>query len=166
MSLKLVPFNPAWISHDKLDLKAMYRRPRFVADEFGEFSREYDPNGLPTWDIVGPLPVKQHTRWQTKGFEYITLADRASLVEAWRKGTLPPGEHARDYDQHQTGGPWNYRKFIDGANAQAAQDAEHLKSLVERLGSEAVEAVKRSTEPGFVLPEALRGIKPKGKVPA
>src|SRR5689334_9256179 len=101
--LKLIPFNSAWVDHTKLDLKAIYRRPRYVKDEFDQDVRELGPDGLPLWDLTTPLPVKQHNKWVAKGFEYVTLADRDSLIEAYRKSTLLPARaHPRDYDQHQT----------------------------------------------------------------
>lgn len=155
--LKLVPFNAVWITHDKCDVHAIYRRPRFKEDEFGEWHREYDKDGLPTWDLTGPLPVKSHNRWTSKGFEYVTLANRESLIMAASIRSLPEPAHV--YDQHQTGGPWNYRKYSAGQVDQHSAEAERLKADVERFGPEAVEAIRRQTDPTFKLPDALK--KPK-----
>jgi hypothetical protein len=157
--LKLVPFNAAWINHDKIDLHAIYRRPRFVEDAFGEMKREYDPNGLPTWDLTGPLPVKQDTKWRRKGFEYVTLANREGLVMAARQGTvqlLPGMTSWREYDQHQTGGPWNYKKYILGEQQTTTADAERLKADVAKYGWEAVESIRQQTDPDFVVPAHLK----------
>lgn len=163
MALRLVPFNPTWISHERIDIKAIYRRPRFVSDDYGEMHREYDANGLPTWDLTGPLPVKQHTKWTQKGFEYVTLANRDSLAVAYRMGTLPSGTTFRDFDQHQTGGPWNYRKYIEGQADTQTTDLDDLRRDVEAFGAEAVETLRRRTDPHFRLPEALKGTTKKGK---
>ncbi len=155
--LKLVPFNSAWISHDKVDIHAIYRRPRFVKDQYDEDQREYDANGMPTWDLTGPLPIKQHNKWTMKGFEYVTLANRSSLVVAAKTGTLIGGS-VRDFDQHQTGGPWNYRKYAEGQQDSNTAEFEQLKSDVMRFGADAVEELRKRQDPGFVLPPALRAL--------
>lgn len=162
MALKLVPFNDAWIQHDKIDIHAIYRRPRYVEDKYGEMEREYK-DGVATWDLTGPLPVRHHNRWRSKGFEYVTLANRDSLLTAARFGTLPPGHKAADYDQHQTGGPWNYKKYAEGQENYVTLEAEQLKADVEQFGSEAVETLRRRTDADFKLPDALRGFDPGGR---
>lgn len=153
--LKLVPFNDAWINHDRIDIHAIYRRPRFVEDEYGEKQREYDKDGLPTWDLTGPLPVKKHNTWRAKGFEYITLANRDSLNIAARTGTLIGGS-VRDYDQHQTGGPWNYRKYVQGQTSAHSDVVDQLKADVAKYGWEAVEAIRRQIDPAFTVPAHLK----------
>jgi hypothetical protein len=158
--LKLVPFNSAWISHDKIDIHAIYRRPRFKEDEFGELEREYDASGLPTWDLTGPLPVKQHNRWMAKGFEYVTLANRESLGLAGMYGTIDG--NWREYDQHQTGGPWNFKKFLVGQEVVTSRELDELRVDVEEYGSDVVERIRRRTDPNFRLPESLRGVPPGG----
>ena len=162
--LKLVPFQAVWITHEKLDLHAIYRRPRFKEDEYGEV--QLVPG---EWDLTGPLPVKQHNKWMAKGFEYVTLADRNSLIEAARVGTV--GGNWREYDQHQTGGPWNYRKYAEGmkvdavAQKAAAEQAEtELRFMVEKFGVEAVEAIKQQTDPSFKVPESMKPQKKKAVV--
>lgn len=173
MSLKLVPFNPVWIAHEKIDIKAMYRRPRFVTNKYGELERELDKDGVPTWDLTGALPLKQHNKWLAKGYQYVTLSDRESLYVAARFGTvLAPGEDGTLtatnewkalYDQHQTGGPWNYRKYDEGLSKTTTREAEELLSDVNTFGSMAVETLRRRGDPFFRLPEHLRGIEPGGK---
>lgn len=153
--LKLVPFNDAWIDSDRIDLHAIYRRPRFVQDAYGEWSRELDDNGLPTWDLTTALPVKQHNKWMQKGFQYVTLANRDSLLMAARTGTLLGGT-ARDYDQHQTGGPWNWRKFHEGQQHTNTEELDRLRADVEEFGADTVEKLRRRTHPDFVLPPSLR----------
>lgn len=156
--LKLVPFNPVWITHDKCDLHGIYRRPRYVRDEYDEEHREYDANGLPTWDITGALPIKQHSKWEAKGFEFITLASRTDLEQAARTGTLREGS-VREYAQNAQGGPWHYKKYIDGAQVIADESAKRLKDLVLRLGPEAAEQAMRVSDPTYVLPAALRTLR-------
>ena len=160
--LKLVPFNSTWITHDKIDIHAIYRRPRFVTDEFGEDQREYDADGLPAWDLTGPLPVKQHNKWMQKGFEYVTLANRESLITAAKHGTLQGGS-VREFDQHQTGGPWNYRKYVAGQQSANTAELEQLRADVEKYGADAVEQIHRRRDPHFVLPATLRAEPAKAK---
>jgi len=163
--LKLIPFNDKWITHDRLDVHAIYRRPRWVEDEFGELQRELSPNGLPTWDLTGPLPVRQHNRWRTKGFEYVTLADRDSLVMAARSATLPEGTRMADFIQNtMTGGPWHYRKYVAGQESTSTLEAEQLDADVREFGSVVVETLRRRTDPSFRLPEGLKNIPPRGQV--
>jgi hypothetical protein len=162
--LRLVPFNNAWITHDKIDIKGIYRRPRWTKDEFDQDVQEVGPDGQPLWDITGPLPLKQHNKWSAKGFEFITLADRDSLIAAARAATLLDGS-ARDYDQHQTGGPWNYKMYLAGQQDRDSAASLQLRENVQRFGSEAYEAIRRETHPTFTLPKALRGIEPGGALP-
>lgn len=160
--LKLVPFNTAWITHDKTDLHAIYRRPQMVEDlDTGHRVPRRDADGFIVWDLTSPLPIKQHNIWEAKGYQYVTLADRESLHTAARTGTLTGGS-VREFDQHATGGPWNYRKYA-AAQAEVASDAlDNLRADVEQFGSEAVEAIRRRTDPTFRLPESFRQA-PKAK---
>lgn len=166
MALKLVPFNPSWVNHDKIDIHAIYRRPRFIEDAYGERRRENDKDGLPTWDLTGPLPLRQHQRWLSKGFEYVTLANRESLLVAARFGTLPEGHPASMYDQHQTGGPWNWKKYSEGQEETQTLDVQQLHEDVMEFGSIAVTRMKRrmSGDPNYELPANLQGIQPRGTV--
>lgn len=157
--LKCVPFNSAWISHEKIDIHAIYRRPRFVSDKYGDLSRELDANGIPTWDLTGPLPVKQHIKWSQKGFEYVTLANREALHTAAATGTLLGGT-PRDYDQHRAGGPWNYRLYSEGQTETYTAEVDQLREDIARFGPEAVETLRRRQDPTFTLPDSLK--KPKG----
>lgn len=163
--LRLVPFNAKWINHDKIDVHAIYRRPRFKEDEYGELERELDAGGIPTWDMTGPLPVKQHTKWLAKGFEYVTLADRDSLRMAGQFGTVLDefGNVCdwRKYDQHQTGGPWNWKKYHEGQSESTTIAQEKLKEDILKWGPEAVEAIRRQVDPSFRLPDHMRNLKPE-----
>lgn len=157
--LLLVPFNPAWISHDKIDVHAIYERPRFAEDKYGEWFREIDKDGLQTWDLTGPLPVKSHNKHLAKGFRYVTLADALSLQIAGQQGTvsLQAGMTGwKDYLQHQTGGPWNYKKYAEGVLDSHTKEASQLRDDVVRFGAEAVEQIRRQTDPAFTLSPELR----------
>ena len=159
--LRLVPFNGVWINHDKIDIHAIYERPRYVQDEYGEWEREVGKDGLLTWDLTGPLPVKSHTKWITKGFRYVTLADSLSLMTAAQQGSvkLQDGMSSwREYLQHQTGGPWNYKKYAEGIKDSHTAEASQLREDVLRFGAEAVEQIHRRLDPAFVLSKELRAL--------
>lgn len=162
--LKLVPFNNAWIDHTKLDLKAIYRRPRWTKDEFDQDVQELGPDGQPLWDLTGPLPVRQHNKWMAKGFQYVTLADRDSLLAAAQQQTLLHGSY-REFDQHQTGGPWNAKMYMAGQQTVDTEAVRQLRESVQRFGSEAYEVIRREVDPKFRLPAQLRGIEPGGELP-
>ena len=170
--LKCVPFNNGWINHQKLDLHAIYQRPRFVRDEFDEMYREYNAQGEPTWDLTGPLPVKAHVHWAAKGFRYVTLADLSSLMMAAANNMLLDDDgnvtaNYQQYVQHQNPpGPWSYKKYLAGQTATLNAAAVQLRADVEEFGSEAVERLRKRQEPDFALPPSLRGIPPGGKVQA
>ncbi len=161
MSLKLIPFNAVWIDHDKIDIHAIYRRPVFAEDKYGELERVYQ-DGVPLWDLTGPLPVRGHTKWTAKGFEYVTLATRDSLRIAARFGTLPAGTTMAEFDQHTTGGPWNYRRYIEGQEIMATDALAELRADVEEFGADTVTRLRRRTDPAFKLPKELEGIEAGG----
>lgn len=159
--LMLVPFNAAWINHDKIDVHAIYQRPRFVSDEYGEWEREVDKDGLQTWDLTGPLPVKSHNKWLAKGFRYVTLSDSVSLQTAGTQGTvaLQAGMHSwREYNQHQTGGPWNYKKWAEGVKDTHSAEAAQLREDVIAYGADVVERIHRRMDPSFKLTDQLRAL--------
>jgi hypothetical protein len=164
MSLKLVPFNAVWIDHDKIDIHAIYRRPVFAEDKYGELQRVIK-DGFPAWDLTGPLPVRGHTKWSAKGFQYVTLATRDSLRIAARFGTLPEGTTLATYDQHHTGGPWNYRLYFESQEALQGEILDELRADVEEFGSDTVLRLRRRTDPAFVLPPALENIQARGIEP-
>lgn len=157
--LKLVPFHDSWVTNYKLDLKAIYRRPQRATNEFDEVVQAEGPDGLPLWDVTTPLRVLDHNKHLAKGFEYVTLASRDDLMKAAKAGTVADW---RQYDQHQTGGPWNAKMYAKGQQTADLADLELLKADVSKFGVEAVEAIRRRTDPAFRVPEAL---KPGAKKP-
>lgn len=157
-----VPWNHAWTTHDKLDIKAIYRRPRYTEDKYGDSHREYDKaSGAPTWDLTSGLPVRYHARWAARGFQYVTLASQDDLAQAAKTGTLPdPNDPTRqgrmsDYQNHRSG-PWNAQLYLENAVTEDAEIFEALRADVAKWGPDAVEAIRRSTDPGFELPANLR----------
>lgn len=158
--LELVPFNDAWVTHNLLDMKAIYRRPRFVMDAYGEWQREFK-DGAPTWDLTGPLPIRSHNRWRAKGFEYVTLATHGSLVQAAKYGTLPEGRTVESYEPVRGNGPWNYKRYAEGISVAATREAQQLREDVHQFGSDVVELLRKRENPLFELPPELRDIKPR-----
>ena len=154
--LKLVPFNDTWITHDKIDVHAIYRRPSLVEDRYGDLVQRRGPDGRPLWDITTPLPVKQHNKWRAKGYEYVTLARRDDLLTAAQKGTLAGGSIAEYAQDPRTGGPWNIHKYMDGEAVAATDDLAQLRADVAEFGAVAVEKIRRSVDPGFVMPDDLK----------
>jgi hypothetical protein len=162
---KAVPFDDRWINHDKIDVHAIYRRP--VLDEVGE--QRLDAHGVPQWDYTGGIPVRRHLDWTRKGFEYVTLADLESLhkklvVQFLAEQGLKPAEFVMLRNRKHAS-PWNPQLYLASQAQRDRAHADDLRSLVERLGSEAVREVLRATkDPNFELPVHLRGIPPGGTV--
>lgn len=151
--MKTVPLDPRWVNSEKLDLLAVYRRPRLHGITKVRLS---DDQGRPLYDYVN-LPIRRHQDWLGKGYSYVTLARVADLVSV---GVRDP-EVVKSYKPH--GEPeertFEIQTFL--AHADVAEDAEfaRLKALVLKLGPDAVEAVMRHSDPTFVLPETLRDMK-------
>lgn len=156
--LKLVPFNDEWVSSHRLDIKAIYRRPHLVQNEFDEWVQATGPDGLPVWDLTTPQRVLNHNKLRSKGFEYVTLATRDDLVKAWRAGTIQ-GDW-RQYDQHSQGGPWHHRLYFAGQAEADKDQLSQLRDQVSQFGPDAVEAIRRAVDPTFVLPAHLRAVDP------
>ena len=152
-------FNPAWITSDKLDVKALYRRPAYD----GRGLRRVDAEGRPEWDITSALPVRRHNDWAAKGFEFLALATWEDVL-ACRGSLETAGIRVQDLaDSYSTIGEPNRRGFLVSAYlAELAKDSTaaygRLAELVKEHGSEAVLAIMQATHPGYALPEALRGI--------
>lgn len=151
-AFKRVPFNPIWISHDKLDLKAIYRRPRWIEGKYGQMVQEVDAHGVPTWDLTAPLPVRHHNKWTARGFEYITLAKVGDLLAAGKYNAL--SGHPREY-LNIGGEPWNAEFYLEVAVQEDRAAFLQMRDLVDRLGSQAVIDVQRMNNPHFMLPPSL-----------
>lgn len=164
--LKFVPFSSAWVESHKLDLHAIYRRPRWVQNDFDEWVQATDDQGLPLWDLTTPLRVLDHSKLTSKGFEYVTLASRDDLVKAAKAGTV---RDWKQYDQHQTGGPWNAKMYQASQASADTAALQQLREQVELHGWETVESIRRMTDPTFRVPDVLKTPKvepKKTKVPA
>ncbi len=170
--LKLVPFHESWVTHNLLDMHAIYRRPARIEDEYGELVQARDPDGNPMWDLTTPLPIRQHNKWRAKGYEYVTLANAVGpegalhyvrLAAAY--GTLAGGS-PKDYSQDpRTGGPWNFKKYLDGQKTSQTEGTSRLERDVLEFGSAAVERIRRQTDPGFTLPPHLQNRQPGETAP-
>lgn len=165
---KCVPFDPTWgVAGTKLDLKAMYRRPRRSLGEYDEVIHEKGDDGLPKWDLCGPLPLRRHSDWMAKGFEYVTVIAAPGVEgSGWSSvaGSLRArGLEPRDYLQHPNFGTWNPKLYLDSADKIDHERTDSLRAIVEKLGSEAVLEVRRSTDPAFTLPAHLQNIPAGGK---
>lgn len=146
--LKCVPLDPDWTgSETKLDLKAIYRRRK--QDNWGK--PVLDAQGLEQWDTTGPLPLRRHNAWERKGFQYVTLADYASLeavsayLPDWRSFIQDP----------RTRSPFSFEKYQAGAMQRQIDALAGLRALVEKYGLEAVTDMKRADAPGWQMPSAL-----------
>lgn len=157
--IKTVPFNSIWVTSDKLDIRAVYRRPRL-----DQFKQRVVVDGVPQWDYPSGLPIRRHNNWLAKGYEYVTLSTMQDLADASK--TI---ENPHQYDaSYESFGEFDRRPFrIQAYLAQrtVADDGvrDDLKAMVEAYGSAAVENIKRIENPAFVLPEALRGITARGE---
>jgi len=153
---KCVPLNLEWVANGKLDLKAIYRRP--VRDEW-TLEQKVDAEGLPIWDLTGPLPLRRHMDYVRKGFEYITLADLKSLND------VAPFLRAAGLDPHSfimdpRSGPWNDQFYLTSQKVVDSAKMVELRKLVQEFGSKAVEASRQEHEPGYRLPAGLRDLPP------
>lgn len=159
-----VPFDERWITHDKCDVHAIYRRP--ILDDVGE--QQLDAHGVPLWDLTGGLPVRRHHDWTRKGFEYVTLADVQSLrnkvvVQGLVEQGLKPADFIMLRNRVAGASPWNAQLYLASQSTRDRSQADHLTRLVESRGSDAVRDVMRLTNPTFELPVHLRGIEPGGQ---
>lgn len=154
MPLKCVPLVPEMHgSSSRLDLKAIYRRKK--TDNFG--APILDAQGREQWDLTAGLPLRRHDDWIRKGFEYITLADEQSLIDA--RGVL----HANGIDwqvyanqDRRTRSPFNAAIYQEDARSNHEQYVAELRRLIAEIGAEAVLAVKRSDHPGFQFPPEVQ----------
>lgn len=167
-TFKCVPFDKNWgLPSTKLDLKAIYRRPRRTVGEYDEVVQERGPDGQPLYDLVGPLPVRRHSDWLAKGFEYVTVvAVPGAEDHAWGQvaaSLRAKGLDPKDYIQHPQLGTWNPKLYLATADQVDLDKFAELRALVEQLGSATVLQVKRSDDPTFTLPKSLQDIPPGGK---
>lgn len=152
MPLKCVPLVPGMFGDTKLDLKAIYRRRK--QDNWG--TPELDANGLEQWDLTGPLPLRRHQDYVNKGFEYLTLADEQSLVDA--RHLVPHWEQYANQDR-RTRSPFSQALYLEDVRSHDDRELVDLREMVEQFGPEAVTAIRRKTQPGFELPASLKAVK-------
>lgn len=150
-TFKCVPYDANWsIAGTRYDLKAIYRRPRRGTDEFDQVTNATNAEGQPLWDLTSPLPMRRHSDWIAKGFEYVTLADMDSLQKA-APSLQAKGLRIHDFIQHPQLGPWNPKLYAATADATDKTQFQELLALVQQFGVVAVEQIR-----GQALPEALK----------
>lgn len=139
--MELVPFFSEWTgSETGLDLHAIYRRPG------------------PGITLTTALPVRRHRDYQSRGFEYISLATAKDVNEAGRflrERGIDPVKFKGSY-RVDLGGAFDVAQYLKQAAADAQAELADLRALVEKFGPETVTEIKRQQNPDFVLPaEAL-----------
>lgn len=155
-TFRRVPFDPAWtIAGTKYDLKAIYRRPQRTTDEFDRVVPAVNAQGIPMWDLTGPLPLRRHADWVAKGYEYVTLADMESLEKA-APGLRKRGLNPQEFIQHPQLGPWNPKMYLKVAHEADSAAYAELAALVAQFGAEAVIQIRRAVDPNFDLPQTLQ----------
>jgi hypothetical protein len=158
MPLKCVPLYPEMCGEsNKLDLKAVFRRRK--QNNWGE--PELDQEGREQWDLCHGLPLRRYADWQRKGFEYVTLADEQSLIDA--NGILRAhGHDVADYANQdpRTRSPFSLQKYLEDTRGNRERELAELRDLVAQYGADAVTAIKRRDNPSFSLPAELREVKP------
>lgn len=150
--LKLVPWDDRWVT-PVTDMKAIYLRPHRTENERGDLEQTRDVHGEPEWDTV-TLAIKHHQKWASKGYKYLTLADRESLQTAAKRGMLA-GMY-RDYDQHVTGGPWDWFLYRDSLKQTSSDKRAELQKDVDEFGWQAVEKIRQRTDPTFRVPDSMK----------
>lgn len=139
MAFLCVPFDEGWAYSDKLDLKAIYRRPRLHPITGVQLTTA---TGVLAWDLVGGLPVRRHQDWLRKGFEYVTLADLESLRNVapyLRQAGLDPQSYIQS---RRPLGPWDAALYLADVQASEAADAAEVAAQVKQFGAEAVQALR------------------------
>lgn len=138
--MELAPFSEKWTgSETKLDVSAWYRR----TSERGGFS------------VVGPLPLRRHSDWSRKGFEYVTLAtaeDVSKVVGELQMRGVNLAELRKSYDH------MGHFKMADYLKTEHQKDTAYLADLqakVDKFGAETVTEIMRQGDPGFVMPEGI-----------
>ena len=155
-TFRAVPFQQGWITAEKVDAKAIYRRPH-RAPITNDVT--LDAHGRPCWDFVA-LPVRRHNDWLAKGFDYVTIADAESLgmVAGTLKALgLDPWSFVMD---PRTNSPWHADLYLRTLAQDTGDEHARLRSLVAVHGSDMVEQIMQASNPAFVLPVVLRGIPP------
>ena len=153
MPLKCVPLVAGMSGSDnKLDLRAVYRRKK--CDNWGK--PILDAEGREQWDVTGPLPLRRHGDYVRKGFEYITLADEQSLLDA-AQPLSAAGIDWRQFanQERRTRSPFNPVLYADDTRSNRERELETLRDLIARIGPDAVLAVKRTEHAGWNFPPEI-----------
>lgn len=159
MSLKCVPLLKGMFgAENSLDLKAVYRRRKQT--NWGE--PILDEQGREQWDLCPGLPLRRHMDYLGRGYQYITLADEQSLIDAKHvlaANNLDWREFANQEPRSRS--PFNPDLYVAEAKASVDKTESELQAMVDQYGYDAVLAIKRQADPGFQMPASVK--KPKAK---
>ena len=151
-AFRCVPLDHRWTGDTKLDMKAIYRRP--ARDAQGQPKR--DAEGRIQWDLTSGMPLRRHSHWLAKGFEYVTLADAESLsmaASALRDAGLDPAGFVVN---RRNNSPWDVAQYLAAVETLEGEETRDLAALVAKHGADATEEIMRVHQPGFVLPAKYR----------
>lgn len=155
MALKCIPLNLDWCDTTKQDFHAIYLRRK--QDNWGVPT--LDASGREQWDATGPLPMRRHSDWMKKGYQYLTLFiasddHRWPLVAGWIRQTTgdDPATYIQNRRQRTTFdvGLWQL-----GAIGEREKELAALRAEVEQYGAETVLAIRQRVDPNFRLPADL-----------
>ena len=148
MPLKCIPLRPEWTGSTGPDIRAIYRRKK--TDNWG--NPVLDAEGREQWDTTGGLPLRRHSDWLNKGYEYITLADEDSLAKV-AKWLRADGEDPMAYIQdRRTRSPFNPDIWYADQQSAEANRIIELRELVAEYGVDAVVRM-RGPLPAVLLKE-------------
>jgi len=137
--MELAPFSEKWTgSETKLDVSAWYRRK---ADK--------------GFAVVGPLPLRRHSDWSRKGFEYITLAsaeDVSKVVGELQMRGVNLAELRKSYDHL---GHFKMAEYLKGEQQKDDAYLVELQAKVDKFGVDTVTEMMRMSDPDFVMPEKV-----------
>lgn len=138
--MELVPFSEKWTgSETKLDLQAWYRRPAQKG-----------------FSVVGPFPLRRHSDYTRKGYEYITLAtaeDVSKVVGELQVRGVDLAALRRSYDH------MGHFKMADYLKTEQQKDDAYLVELqakVDKFGAEVVTEMMRVGDADFVMPAGIK----------
>jgi hypothetical protein len=139
--VNLVPYYNQWSgSETKLDLKAVYRRP--------------EPDGSVT--LAPQLPLRRHTDWTAKGFEYVTLSTLEELGQVapfLRQQNLDPLTMRDCYDHK---GNFKVDEYMRDQKQSGEEYLADLQAKVDKYGAETVTDMMRVHQPAFTLPASIK----------
>ncbi len=133
--------------------------PRIELDDTHRLSESH--TSITSFNVPRQVSVRE-----PNGPSLVAAAGQNALLCYGEDNALAVTMEWKQYDQHQMGGPWNYKKYVAGQTSVITKEADILRADVEEFGSETVEKLRRRQDPTFKLPPSLKGIVAGGKVAA